>query len=85
MSSRISIDAGPPRSGTLTRDSDDDVVGIAEVPVHSEGTADASARAAAWLRHYTIAVDFNLMSGTVTAAIAPYDTILRRVLEACAQ
>ncbi|MGH7003595.1 MAG: hypothetical protein ACREIP_06575, partial [Alphaproteobacteria bacterium] len=85
VKSRIRFDDNLPQDGLLFRDGDDDIVSIVEVPLTPEDVSLKSARAGAWLRHYTVAIEFNLMAGTVNATVAPYAVNLRRVLEACAE
>lgn len=81
----VRIDGQPPQTGLLFREHQDDIASILELPMTTAERAREISRAAAWLRHDAVAIEFPLATGTVAATIAPKDASLRRVLEACAQ
>ena len=82
---RVRLDDRPPQDGFLFRERQDDTASILEIPMTSADLGTKTPRGGIWLRHYAAAVEFNLVSGTVAATIAPYADNLRRVLEACAE
>ena len=82
---RIRLDDQQAQDGLLFRERQDDMASIVEVPVMASDLDKKTARASVWLRHYVAAIEFNLVTGTVTASITPYADNLRRVLEACAE
>jgi len=85
VKTRVGLDGKTAEDGFLFRESDDDMVSIVEAPLTSADISIKAARAEAWLRHHTVAIEFRLMAGTVAATVAPYAPNLRKVLEACVQ
>jgi hypothetical protein len=82
---QIRLDGQAPQSGILFREHQDDIASILEIPMSTAERARDMSRAAVWLRHDSVAIEFPLATGTVAATIAPKEANLRRVLEACAQ
>jgi hypothetical protein len=82
---QIRLDGQAPQTGLLFREHQDDIASILEIPMSAAERARDLSRAAVWLRHDAVAIEFPLATGTVAASIAPKDASLRRVLEACAQ
>lgn len=82
---RLRLDDRLPQDSLLFRDRQDDIASILEVPLTQNDLGEKTPRGEIWLRHYMAVIEFNLVAGKVTAAIAPYAENLRRVLDACAQ
>lgn len=82
---QIRLDGQAPQQGLLFREQQDDIASILEIPMSAAERARDVSRAAVWLRHDAVFIEFPLASGTVAATIAPKAANLRRVLEACAQ
>lgn len=82
---RFALDGGEPQRGLLFREHQDDIASFLELPISAAERERDAPRAAIWLRHASVSIDFPLTTGTVSATIAPKSGNLRRVLEACAQ
>ena len=82
---RFALDGAAPRSGLLFREHQDDIASFLELPISAAERERNAPRAAIWLRHAAVTIEFPLAAGTVSATIAPQAGNLRRVLEACAR